>query len=68
MKSIEMLTAETLEQSDDLRLHGDVECGGGLVCDEQARAVDERHGDHDALALAAGELMRVVVEAALWVG
>jgi hypothetical protein len=63
-----MLAAEAFEQRDDLRLHGDIECGGGFVCNEQARTIDERHRDHDALALATGELMRVVVEAAFGVG
>jgi hypothetical protein len=56
------------QQSEDLRLHGDVERGRGLVGDEQARAVDDGHGDEDALALAAGELVRVVAHAALGVG
>ncbi len=70
MKSMERpcSRAQTLEQREDLRLHGDVECGGGFVGDEKARAVDERHGDHDALTLAAGELMRVVAETALRIG
>jgi len=36
--------------------------------DEQPGAVDDRHGDQDALALAAGELVRVVAEAAFGVG
>ena len=45
------------EQRENLRLHGDIERGGGLVGDEQGGAVDDGHGDHDALALASGELM-----------
>ena len=52
------------EQLQDLRLHGDVERRGRLVGDEQVGLVGERHGDHDALALAAGELVRIGAEAA----
>ena len=46
----------------DLRLHGDVERGGRLVGDQQVRLVGERHGDHHALALAAGQLVRIALE------
>ncbi len=53
------------EQLQDLRLHGDVEGRGRLVGDEQVRLVGERHGDHDALALPARELVRISAEAAL---
>ena len=44
---------DVLQKRDDLRLHGNVERGGRLVGDQQIRLVGERHGDHDALALAA---------------
>src|SRR5271165_4368171 len=54
------LGAELGEQGEDLRLDRDVEGSGGLVGDEQLRMVHDRHGDHDALAHAAGELMRIV--------
>ena len=56
-----MLTLQIAEQREHPRLHGDVEGGGRLVGNEQARAVDERHGDEDALTLAAGEPMRIVL-------
>ncbi len=42
---------------ENLRLRRHVECGGGLVGDQQHRVEHQRHRDHDALALAAGELM-----------
>ena len=45
--------------AEDLRLHGDVERRGRLVGDEDVRVVGERHGDADALAHAAGELVRI---------
>ena len=51
------------EQLQDLRLDGDVERGRRLVGDQQLRRAGERHRDHDALAHAAGELVRVGVEA-----
>ena len=49
------------EQLEDLRLHDHVQRGGGLVGDDQIRPAGERHGDHDALPLAAGELVRIGV-------
>ena len=52
---------QVLEQAQDLRLHHHVERGRRLVGDEQARLARERHRDQHALALAAGELVRVVV-------
>ena len=60
--------AEFGEQFENLRLDGDVERSGGLVGDEQLRPVDDGHGDHDALAHAAGELMRIVARAASGIG
>ena len=50
------------QQLEDLRLDGHVERRGGLVGDQDFRAVGQRHGDHDALALAAGELVRIGIE------
>ncbi|GAA3151743.1 hypothetical protein GCM10020001_089120 [Nonomuraea salmonea] len=46
------------DQLQHLLLHGDVERGGGLVADEQPGVVGQGDGEHDALALAAGELVR----------
>ena len=43
----------------NLRLRGDVERGGRLVCDQQRRIEYQRRGDHDTLALTAGELVRI---------
>ncbi len=59
---------QAFQQGDDLRLHGDVERGRRLVGDEQIGLVGERHGDHDALALAAGKLMRIGAEPGLGIG
>ena len=50
-----------LEQVDDLRLDRHVERGHRLVGHQQLRLQGQRAGDADALALAAGELVRVAV-------
>ncbi len=52
------LLHELAQQPQDLRLDGHVERRGGLVGDDQVRSRQERHGDHEALALAAGKLVR----------
>ncbi len=61
MNSIAMPSrfCRSLSSVEDLRLHGDVERGGGLVGDQEIGLVGERHRDHHALALTAGELMRI---------
>ena len=56
------------QQLQYLRLHGDVERRRRLVGDEQRGIVGDGHGDHDALALAAREFMRIGIEAALGLG
>ena len=62
------LAPQFLQQFEDLLLNGDVERGGGLVGDEHAGIGGESHGDHDALAQAAGKLMRELVGAARGIG
>ena len=57
-----VLVAEVLEQVEHLRLHGDVERGRRLVRDQELRVARERDRDHHALAHAAGEAVRIVVE------
>ncbi len=57
-----VVALEGAEEVDNLRADGDIECGDGLVEDKQARAQGEGAGDVDALALAAGELMRIARE------
>ena len=49
------------EQVEDRRLHRDVERRHRLVGDEHARLDDQRAREADALALPAGELVRVAV-------
>ena len=58
-----LLLLELFQQLQDLGLDGDVERGGRLVGDQELRLAGERHRDHHALAHAAGEAMRMLVEA-----
>ena len=51
------------EDAQDLRLHDHVERRRRLVRDEELRPQDERERDHDPLAHAARELVRVLAEA-----
>ena len=56
------LVLEVVEQVDDLRLDRDVERRDRLVEHDQLRLQRQRAGDPDALALAAGELVREAVD------
>ncbi len=49
-------------------MHRDVERGGGFVGNDQLRLAGQRHGNHGALAHAAGELVRIGAEPALRLG
>src|SRR5262249_22226818 len=53
---------EPAHEVEDLGLGGHVERGGRLVGDQERRVAGERHRDHRALALAAGELVGVGVD------
>ncbi len=59
------LLLEVVEQVEDLALDRDIEGGHGLVADDELGVQGERPGDADALALAAGELVRVAMDVAL---
>ena len=62
------LVLKLLEELQDLGLHRDVERGRRLVGDDDVGLHGECHGDHDALALAAGELVRVLVHRCVGLG
>jgi hypothetical protein len=62
------LVLELVQELEDLGLDRDVERRRGLVGDEELRVARQRHGDHDALAHAARELVRVLLHAAVGVG
>src|SRR5438270_840453 len=55
------LTVHVTEKVEDLRLDGHVERGRRLVGDQHLRRRRQPHRDHDSLAHAAGELVRVVL-------
>jgi hypothetical protein len=59
---------ELAQQLQDLALDGDVQRRGGLVGDQQLGLAGQRHGDHHALLLAAGHLVRVGLQAARRLG
>ena len=44
------LALHLAQQVENLRLHGDIECGGRLVGDHERRFAGERHRHHHALA------------------
>ncbi len=50
------------QQVDDLRLHRHVQRGDRLVADDQVGAGGQGAGDADALALAAGEFVRIAAD------
>ncbi len=62
------LVPQPAQQVEDLRLDRDVERRRRLVGDQQSRPGSERHGDHHALLLAAGHLVRIAVEAPFRLG
>ena len=47
------------QQGEDFGLYGHVQRGSGFVGNQQARATNQRHGNHHALALAAGKTVRI---------
>ena len=55
------MALQIVEQVEHLRLHGQVERGHRLVADDHVGIECQRAGDADALALAAGELLRILV-------
>ena len=59
---------ERSQQVEDLRLHGDVECGRGLVGDQEARLARERECEQGALAHPARQLVGIVLDPTLGVG
>ena len=53
------LLLELLQQVQDLGTDGDVQCGDGLVSNDQLRLHDHGAGQADSLALTAGELVGI---------
>ena len=59
---------QVLHEAQDLGLDGDVERGRRLVGDQQRRPADQGHGDHGALAQAAGQFEGISPERPLGIG
>ena len=59
---------EVSQQLEDLCLDRHVQRRRRLVGNDQRRLGQQRHGDHDALPLPAGEFMRVLAHQALGIG
>ena len=59
---------QVTDQLQDLRLGGDVERGRRLVRDQHGGLERQCHRDHHALALAAGQLVRIGPDDALGSG
>ena len=55
-------------QVENLRLYRHVQRGGRLIGDQQLGMAGQRHGDHRALAHAAGKLVRIGLRAACGIG
>ncbi len=60
-----VIALQITDQGENLLLRGDIERGGRFVRDQEFRLQHQRHRDHDALALAAGEAVRVGGEDAI---
>ena len=58
-----VIAPEAFDQGNDLRLHGDIKRGGRLIRDDQFGLGANRERDDDALTHAAGEFMRIGVDA-----
>ncbi len=51
--------AQRHQKPGDLHLHGHIQRRGRLVCDQHLRVAGDRQSDSNALAHAAGELVRI---------
>ena len=63
-----VVALQIVHQAQNLCLDGHVERGGGLVGNQDPGLAGQRHGDHHALAHAAGELVRILQQHGLRVG
>ncbi len=52
---------QILQQIDNLRLNGNIQRGNRLVADDKFGIQRKRAGNADALALAAGKLVRIAI-------
>ena len=57
------LRLQLLDQLKNLRLHGDIQSGGWLVCNEQVRLASKSNGNDHPLTHTARELVRILHDA-----
>ena len=62
------IALQVAQKVHDLGLHGDIKRGGRLIGNQQVGLAQKAHRDHDALAHAAGKLMRIQPDATTGVG
>ena len=62
------LLLNALNQLQNFRLNGHVQCGGRLVADQQLRVTGQGDGDDHTLPHTAGELVGVILHPLLGVG
>jgi hypothetical protein len=60
------LGVDAIEECEVLGLNGDIECGGGLIRDDEPRVAGERNGADHTLTETAAQLMRVLVHTSCW--
>ena len=58
-----VFATEFFQKRNNLRLNGNIQCGGRLIGNDEFRLRRKRQRNHHALAHAAGKLMRVGVNA-----
>ena len=56
------LVLQRSQKVEDLLLHGHIQRGGGLVCDQQLGIAGQGNGDGDPLAHPPGQLVGVLLE------
>ena len=62
-----VLAAQTVDEVECLLLVPDIERRGRFVSDQEPRAIDKCHGDHDALAHPTAEFVRIAFKMRLGV-
>ena len=51
---------QIIHQSQDLRLNGNIQCGGRFICNQQLGTACQRHGNHNTLTHTTGKLVRIL--------
>ena len=62
------LLLDAADELEDLCLNGHIQCGGGLIADEQVGVAGQGNGNDHALTHTAGQLVRVALHPLFGVG